>query len=155
MRTPFRFLWVALWLASTHTTDAADTRSPVEQEVRRLDAQEADAVLRADHALIDELWAVDFIVNNPFNAVGFGREGRVRSGDVTYTSFERVAEFVALRGEVAIVMGHEKVVPKAPSVGAGRVLHRRYTNIWMRSETGWKLAARHANVISGVNTSAP
>jgi ketosteroid isomerase-like protein len=85
------------------------------------------------------------------NTVTFGRQGPVGTGALTYASFERVAEFVALRGDVAIVMGREVVVPKAPSADAGRTLHRRYTNIWMKTAGGWKLAARHANVIARAN----
>ena len=134
-------------LALAGAAHGVDMPSSVEQQIRRLDAQEAEAVLRGDYALIDELWADDFIVNNPFNTVGFGRTGRVRTGVITYASFERVPEFVGLRGDVAIVMGHEVVVPMAPSVDAGRTLRRRYTNIWAKTGVGWKLAARHANVI--------
>lgn len=149
MRVLWKSLWMALWLTMVSLGAAlgVDSSAAIEREVRRLDAQEADAVLRGDYALIDELWAGDFIVNNPFNSVGFGRAGRVRSGVVTYSAFERVPEFVGLRGDVAIVMGHEVVVPIAPSADAGRTLHRRYTNIWMRTVKGWQLAARHANVV--------
>jgi ketosteroid isomerase-like protein len=143
---------LGLALASVNAVQGADTPGIVEQEIRRLDAQEADAVLRGDYALIDELWADDFIVNNPFNSVGFGRTGRVRTGVITYASFERVPEFVGLRGDVAIVMGHEVVVPIAPSVDAGRTLRRRYTNIWMKTGGGWKLSARHANVIAATDS---
>jgi ketosteroid isomerase-like protein len=139
--------WLALWMASASAAAGADMPRAIEQEIRRLDAAEADAVLRGDYALLDQLWAPDFIVNNPFNAVGFGREGRVRAGALTYSAFVRVAEFVALRVEVVIVMGHEEVVPTALSEDAGRTIHRRYTNMWMKTPRGWKLAARHANVI--------
>lgn len=154
---------MALWLALSVTrashgaepdagvSGASGATGAIEQEIRRLDAQEADAVLRGDFALLAELWADDFIVNNPFNAVGFAREGRVRTGVTTYTAFQRAPEFVSLRGDVAIVMGRETVVPKAPSANAGATVHRRYTNIWMKTATGWKLSARHANVIARVN----
>jgi ketosteroid isomerase-like protein len=156
MRTRRKFRWVALWLALwlppsliTASPAAGDLQGTgaIEREIRRLDAQEADAVLRGDYALIDRLWADDFIVNNPRNSVGFGRTGAVRMGEITYASFQRVAEFVALRGDVAIVMGHEVVVPKAPSLDAGLTLHRRYTNVWMKSAQGWRLSARHANLV--------
>lgn len=147
MRTLWKFSLLTLWLMFGSGAEGASMPGKIEQEIRRLDAQEADAVLRGDYALMDKLWAPDFIVNNPFNSVGFGREGRVRNGVITYTTFQRVAEFVALRGKVAIVMGHEVVVPKAPSVNAGRTIHRRYTNIWIKSARGWRLAARHANQV--------
>jgi ketosteroid isomerase-like protein len=147
-------LWLAAWLAcASHSAVAdagADAAGAIEQEIRRLDAQEADAVLRGDFALVDTLWADDFIVNNPSNTVGFARASPLRKGAVTYSSFERVAEFVALRGDVVIVMGREVVVPKAPSPNAGRTLQRRYTNVWMKTARGWRLAARHANVTASL-----
>lgn len=148
MRRGWQQLWVALWLVTgSHGAMAGADAHAIEMEIRRLDAQEADAVLRGDFVLVDALWAEDFIVNNPSNEVGFGREGPVRKGMITYASFQRVAEFVGLRGDVAIVMGREVVVPKAQSANAGRTLHRRYTNIWRKTARGWRLAARHANVI--------
>ena len=149
MRTPFKCCWVAWWLVIACAAHGADNWSAAEQEILRLDASEADAVLRADFALIDSLWGGDFIVNNPSNSVGPGRTGAVRTGVVRYASFQRVAEFVSVRGDVAIVMGHEVVVPKAPAANAGRTLHRRYTNVWMKSAQGWQLAARHANLVPG------
>jgi ketosteroid isomerase-like protein len=148
-------MWLALLLtgASHGAEIGAETREAIEKEVRRLDAMEADAVLRGDVAALDELWAEDFIVNNPTNKITFGRQGPVGTGALTYASFERVAESVAVRGDVVIVMGREAVVPKAPSPNAGRTLQRRYTNVWMKTAGGWKLAARHANVIARVNAS--
>jgi ketosteroid isomerase-like protein len=148
------FLALCMTRAGHGTEAGADTSGPIEQEIRRLDTKEADAVLRGDLAALDELWAEDFIVNNPMNTVTFGRQGPVGTRALTYASFERVAEVVALRGDVVFVMGHEVVVPKAPSADAGRTLHRRYTNVWMKTARGWKLAARHANVIAGANTNA-
>jgi hypothetical protein len=47
-------------------------------------------VLHRDFTLVDELWADDFIVNNPFNTVSFGPRRRVRTAVVIYVSFERV-----------------------------------------------------------------
>ena len=160
MRATWLVIPMALSLALGLTNagsaaDGAGTRDAIEQEIRRLDAQEADAVLRGDFALIDELWADDFIVNNPSNKVGLGRAGPVRKGVVAYSSFERVPEVVSLRGDVVFVMGHEVVVPKAPADKAGQTLRRRYTNVWIRTDRGWKLAARHANVISAVAAHAP
>lgn len=119
----------------------------LEQEIRRLDQMEAEAVLHADYARLDQLWAKDFTVNSPFNEVSTGTRGRVRTGAIAYSSFIREIEAVLLRGDTVIVMGHETVVPKAPSPDSGRTLHRRYTNIWMKRDGAWRMAARHANVI--------
>jgi ketosteroid isomerase-like protein len=120
----------------------------VDQEIRRLDQMEANAVLHGDFATLDRLWAKDFTVNTPQNDVSDGTRGRVRMGKISYTSFVRVAEAVLVRGDVVIVMGRETVVPKAPTPHAGETLQRRYTNIWMKRDGEWHLSARHANVIA-------
>lgn len=119
----------------------------VEASVRRLDLAEADAVLRADFAAVERLWAKDMTVNNPFNQVVRSSMGRVRTGAVTYTSFVRNIESVQVHGDTAIAMGNEVVVPSGKSPGAGTTIRRRYTNIWMKRDGEWLLTARHANVV--------
>ena len=86
-----------------------------DQEIRQVDAREADAVLRGDYETIDRLWAADIVVNNPFNKVVEGAKGPVRTGALTYASFERKVESVQVHGDTAIVMGNEMVVPKGSS----------------------------------------
>ncbi len=119
-----------------------------EKQVRELDRQEADAVLHADYDTMDRLWARDYKVNNPRNQVVNGREGGVRSGARTYSSFVRDAESVQVHGDTVVVMGRETVVPKGTAPDAGTTIHRRYTNIWMKRDGAWRLTARHANVIA-------
>jgi ketosteroid isomerase-like protein len=143
-----RLAAIFLFVSGIACAQGAADAGAVEREIRRLDQMEADAVLRADFATLDELWAKDFTVNTPNNDVSDGTRGRVRRGDVSYSSFVRVAEAVLVRGDVVIVMGRETVVPKAPTPNAGKTIHRRYTNIWMKRDGEWHLSARHANVIA-------
>jgi len=120
-------------------------KASIEQEIRRLDAAHADAVLRGDLAAMDTIWTEDFIVNNPFNEID--KADRIRSGGVSYSSFLREIEAVRIYENTALVMGKETVVPKGKSPDAGKTIHRRYTNIWMMREGKWRLVARHASVI--------
>lgn len=117
----------------------------IEKEIRRLDSAHAAAVLRGDLVAMDKIWTKDFVVNNPFN--GVDRADRIRTGAVTYSSFDRVPESIVIHGNTVIVMGHETVVPKGSSPDAGKTINRRYTNIWMMRKGKWRLVARHANVI--------
>jgi ketosteroid isomerase-like protein len=119
----------------------------IEQEIRKLELKEADAVLHGDFATVEQLWADDLIVNNPFNEVVNASKGPIRTGTLTYVSFVREIESVQIHGDTIIVMGRETVVPKANSPDAGKTIRRRYTNIWMNREGKWLLTARHANVI--------
>jgi hypothetical protein len=52
--------------------------------------------------------------------------------EVPYSSFVREIESVQVHGDTAIVMGQETVAPKDSSPDAGKTIHRRSTNIWMK-----------------------
>jgi ketosteroid isomerase-like protein len=119
------------------------------QEIRALDAEEASAMLAADLAALDRIWAPDSAVNAPDNAVREKSQvlAAVRDGRIRYSGFERTVERVDVRGDVAISMGGEVVVPKGDRPDAGQPLTRRYTHVWLRSGGRWALVGRHANVV--------
>lgn len=117
----------------------------IENEVRKLDSLHAAAVLSGDLNEMDKYWTEDFMVTNPFNEID--RANRIRSGAVTYSSFQRICEAVKIHENTAILMGKEIVVPKGKSPDAGKTINRRYTNIWMKLNGQWRLVARHASVI--------
>ncbi len=48
---------------------SAKKNDAIEQEIRKLDAAQANAVLRGDLAALDKLWSEDFTVTNPFNVI--------------------------------------------------------------------------------------
>jgi hypothetical protein len=93
-------------------------------------------VLRGDYSLLDQLWSDSFTVNNPFNNVVKADSGPIRTGALTYSAFVREIESVQIHGTTAIVMGRETVVPKSSSSDAGKAIHRRYTNIWIKEKEG-------------------
>ncbi|HJZ41648.1 MAG TPA: nuclear transport factor 2 family protein [Bacteroidales bacterium] len=117
----------------------------IEIEVRKLDSLHAAAVLGGDLNEMDKYWTEDFMVTNPFNEID--KADRIRNGTVTYASFQRICEAVQIHENVAILMGKEIVVPKGKSPDSGKIIIRRYTNIWMKINGLWKLVARHASVI--------
>ncbi|HZI87810.1 MAG TPA: nuclear transport factor 2 family protein [Pyrinomonadaceae bacterium] len=123
----------------------AKQKVAIEQEIRRLDLAHADAILRGDLPALDKLWTEDFRVNNPFNEID--NANRIRTGAVTYSSFVREPESVLVHGNTVIVMGREITVQKGSSPQAGKIINRRYTNIWMKRQGKWRLVARQASVI--------
>ena len=123
----------------------------LEAEIRRIDSEEATAVLTADLSTLEKFWADDFTVNGPNNEIVKGKTNileLVKSGIIAYTSFEREHEAVLLYGDTAILMGLETVKPKGNSPFAGQTLRRRFTNIWMKQNGQWHLIARQATIIS-------
>ena len=145
MRSSLLVLAIILWTASLASGQSSKQNKIIEREIRRLDLLHANAVLRGDLVAMDRLWTKDFIVNNPFNEID--KADRIRTGAVTYSSFIREPESVVVHGDTVIVMGRETVVPKGASPDAGKTIHRRYTNIWMKRAGKWRLVARHASVI--------
>jgi len=134
-------------LAGLTPGQTAKRNDVLEQEIRRLDLGEAEAVLHSDFATSDRLWAADYRVNARHNKIERASTGPIRTGNLKYSSFVREIESVFIHGETVIVMGRETVTPRGNSHDRGKVLYRRYTNIWMKIKGRWRLIACHANVI--------
>jgi ketosteroid isomerase-like protein len=114
-----------------------------EDEIRRLDDEARDAVLRGDATAMDRLLSEDYLVTNPYDQVLGKRQllEAIRAGRIRHASYERQIEQLRVHGSTAIVMGQETVVD------TGLVIHRRYTEVWMKAAGRWQAAARHANEI--------
>jgi ketosteroid isomerase-like protein len=120
-----------------------------EAEIRRSEQIEVRAVLTRDATTLRTLWDKDLVVNNPDNRVVTAKTDPFDRPVMhkARTAFTRTVEKVTLRGDFAFSMGSETVVPGRHLPRAGQTVVRRYTNIWMRQSGGWKLVARHANVV--------
>jgi ketosteroid isomerase-like protein len=122
----------------------------IEEIIRNLEMKEIQAVVSQDLDMLSRIWADDFMVNNPFNVVIKGNSvvlDRIRSGFIHYSSFERDIESIMVLGDVVIVMGQETITPVGNAPGAGKIINRRYTNIWRLNAGEWRVQARHANII--------
>jgi ketosteroid isomerase-like protein len=125
---------------------SAKKNDALEQEIRKLDLAEAEAIMRGDFAALNKLLAEDFTVNTPRNEIAKGREAvftLIRSGTINYSSFVREPEALLFYGNTVVVMGLETIKP----TGTVQTVRRRYTNVWMKKKGKWLLTARHANVI--------
>lgn len=122
--------------------------SQIEKEIRAIDQQEADALLRGDTSALERLWAKDLLITASNNTIRTGAEalGFVKSGKMKLTKLERRIERVAVHGQVAVAMGTETVVP-AGGKGAGKTLNRRYTNVYAQQDGQWRLIARQATLV--------
>ena len=71
----------------------------------------------------------------------------LRTGQLNYLSFERRIEKITFNGDLAIVMGEEMIKPQGQQMNAGKVVTRRFTNIWRNSANSWSMIARQATII--------
>ena len=120
----------------------------LEEKIRKLDLAHAQAILTSDSAGLDTLMDDEVTVNHPTNRIVEEKKElmeMIRQGVIRYTAFERFPEKLLFYKDMVIVMGNELIVPAAGATNAGKKLQRRYTNVWMKLNGKWKLAARHAN----------
>ena len=142
----FAFLLFTFFVL-THTNIYGQTNS--EKQIRKLEAQEKEAVLKGDTTTLYKLWSPNYVVNAPMNAVATIKNIKsfLREGQIDYTSFDRVIEKITFTGDIAIVMGKEITTPEKNTENAGKTVTRRYTNIWMKMKGVWLLTARQATNI--------
>lgn len=120
----------------------------VENEIRRLEKAQCDAIVARDTATLFGLWAQRFTVNSPTNDVVKlpAAKQAVRLGLINYSVYEHKTEEIMNLGNVILTMGSEKIIPRAGAPMAGETVFRRYTQVWTKEEGSWKLAARHAHM---------
>jgi ketosteroid isomerase-like protein len=151
MRTVGFVVAVALAPAGSASAQAVDSNRQTEELIRKLEQQDAEAVLRGDFATMERTWADDFTVNSPGNRVTKGKADvlkLIRAGNIgTYAMFVREVESVTLRDDVAIVMGTDLVKRTSKAAPTDQVVRRRYMNVWTKRGDAWLLTARQANVV--------
>jgi hypothetical protein len=148
MKHLFIFFLISVCLACISNHGFA--QDPREAQIRRLENLEREAVLKSDSlALYGKLWSPTMVIHTPANVVGTieGTKAQLRSGNLSYLSFERDIEKVTFKGNVAIVMGGEKIKPQGKQLNAGKLVTRRFTHVWMNSNNTWSIIARQATII--------
>lgn len=109
------------------------------------------AMQNLDFDAVEELLAPDLAVHAPVNVV-VDRDNvltRLRGGQINYEpDIERKIEFAEVRGDGVVIMGEEIVRPTKNAPGAGKTIHRRFTDVWKKMEGRWRLAIRQATITS-------
>jgi len=106
---------------------------------------------RADWNAVEESFAPDVVVHSPINRVVNLENimARFRTAQIgAEPGAERRLEFVGVRGDSVVVMGEELYTPSKNAPNAGKLVHRRFTDIWKQYGGRWKLAIRQATVTS-------
>lgn len=140
-------LLIALAIAITATPGLAQLAAD-EDAVRALELRQRDAVVAGNILALERIWSPAYVVNSPGNIVNPRAEvlSRVRQALISYRAYDVSIERITFSGDLAIVMGAERVTPKG-GPEAGKVVNRRFTDIWRRDGETWLGIARHANVM--------
>jgi ketosteroid isomerase-like protein len=125
-----------------------------EASLRAADLAQLQAARAGDADAIEAMTLVDqFVINNPLGETGTGERmvARFRSGEIAHEQFERLIERLSITGDVGVVMGREIVQPSPSSLEGGGIergtVLRRFTNVWLWRDGGWRWLARHANEV--------
>jgi hypothetical protein len=108
------------------------------------------ALATGDLATAETLFAADFVVNSPINRVVDRANvlGRVRSSEIRQEETVLKIEFAGVRGEYVVLMGEETVRPGGAMPNAGKIVRRRFTDVWRETDGAWKLAIRQSTIVS-------
>jgi hypothetical protein len=74
--------------------------------------------------------------------------GRVRSSEIRQPETAMNIEFAGVRDDVVVIMGEETVRPAAAMPNAGKIVRRRFTDLWRQIGGVWKLAIRQSTIVS-------
>ena len=140
---------VAEWRAANPEVAAAAKDPKIASVLEAVNVIDA-ALIKDDHAAFAALLAKDLVVNNPQNGISIrGATGqRNTSGLISYSSYVRSVEYAGMLGEMVLLMGDERVVPKGDSPMAGKEVRRRFTDVWKMEGGHWVLTARQATIVA-------
>ena len=126
---------------------------PTEASLRAADAEQMRIIVQGDAEAQSRFMHPNYILNGPSNRV-LRKAVLVKmlaEGKMASDRFERTIEGTAITGNVGIVMGSETVKPSAgSSLGekfGSRNLTRRFTNVFIFEDGGWRFLARQASVV--------
>ena len=150
MRTLLLVATISIASVGQTSAQSAGSDGTVEGQIRKLEQQDAQAVLAGDLAAMESTWADEFTVNSS-NRITRGKADvlkLIRAGNIgTYAMFVREVESVTVHHDVAVAMGMETVKRTSTAAPSDDVVRRRYMNVWTRRAGKWLLTARHANVV--------
>jgi hypothetical protein len=133
---------------------AACAHEPSEVTLRAADAEQMRIIVQGDAKAQQAFMHPNYIINGPSNKVQ--RKPilveMLAQGKMGSDRFERVIEGLAITGDVGVVMGREVVHPLPNSqlgtLYGDKVLHRRFTNVFLFQDGKWRFLARQATIIN-------
>ena len=140
--------YVMFFFAFILTTTIASGQSKDELEVRRLESLWTQLLDKADTTSLLKIWSKDYVVNNPDGKIATTKDiiNLIKKGHV-FPSVERIIEKITFTQNIAIVMGKEIERGKKSDPNVDQMVTRRFTNIWIKTDSVWQLIARQSTKI--------
>jgi hypothetical protein len=124
---------------------SADEIAQIKAKIKELEKIEAAAFVKQDYACLDSLWSPDFIVNSAKNIIEHDAaeiKHLLKTGVIRNAALDRTVEEVLVKNNMAVSLGGEVVTSMQ-----GKILKRRYINIWIKPEKQWKVIASQHSII--------
>jgi len=130
-------------MSATEDRDNAEQR-----EIEVLEQREATAMLGADAATLQRLWADDMVVNSTANIIA-GKKlllEMVENGQLKLRTYERRPVRISVFGDLVVSTGNEVSQLTRGSIAEFK-LFTSYMNVWAKRDGNWQLLARHVGLI--------
>ena len=123
-------------------------QSSDEMEIRQLEKHWTELLDKGDTTSLLKIWSEKYVVNNPNGKIVTPKEivALMKSGH-KFPAVERIIEKITFNQDIAIVMGKELQQPENMTPNHDNWIPRRFTNVWIKSEEGWQLAARQSTQV--------
>ena len=117
-----------------------------ETEIRRLEKYWTELLDKGDTTALLALWSENYVVNNPNGKIVTPKNiVALMKGGHVFPAVERIIEKITFNQDIAIVMGKELQQPASMITNHNEWIPRRFTNVWIKTESGWQLAARQSS----------
>ncbi len=145
MKTLYSFLISFIFISTLTYAQSND-----EQEIRRLETHWTNLLEKGDTTSLLKIWSKDYVVNNPNGKIVMPKDiiKLMKDGHV-FPAVKRIIENITFNQNIAIVMGKELQQPSDLVTNQDEWIPRRFTNVWIKSENGWQLAARQSSEVIG------
>jgi ketosteroid isomerase-like protein len=141
---PLRHLLIPAFLLLSPLLNHAQDDA-VRKEVEVAERAGGHAAFIKDLTTVEKYWSPQMLVNSPGNSILTRDQvfAAIREDKLKYSNYTNEVEAFHAYGDVAVVMGHETLVPDT-GPEAGTKLYRRYTDVWQRTNGAWMQIARQA-----------
>jgi hypothetical protein len=118
---------------------------PVRQQIELAERAGGRAAFMKDFAALEKCWSPQMLVNSPGNRILTRDQvfAAIREDKLKYSNYTNEVEAFHVYGDIAVVMGHETLVPDT-GPEAGTKLYRRFTDVLQRTNGSWIMIARQA-----------
>ena len=113
----------------------------LKQTIRQLEDRRFRAMVEADAAALEELLA-DSMIYTHSSATTDGKASYiagVKSKKWQYRQIDRPVEDIQVHGDTVVVTGQVRIDIVVD--GQPKIMHSRYTDVWVKGAKGWQMVA--------------